>query len=351
MEEQNVVIDIGSFSTKSGFAGFDNFSVTSSSVEFLKHPKIVWADEKQERTKPSKHLKTKVYPIESGEEVNWNIMTQLLENVFYETMGIHVSEKVVLMSDLKIMSKSQVAILTQIFFETFSVPAFALESQSILTLLSTGRSDGSVLDCGYTVTQISNCQNKLETKKNIYFSGRDISRSIQDRLESKGYILSIEEVRNIKETYCYVNYPLKKVKNEEISKIVKLPDGQSVELRDERFECIENLFCVNNRNQVSLQSAVVEIMKKNIYFDRSLIISGGSSLLEGFGARLGFEVNKLDLNTDVDIVKAKENSVWVGGSILASMSTFDQTCMTSEDYDEQGPSGIRFKYQKFENLF
>lgn len=36
-------------------------------------------------------------------------------------------------------------------------------------------------------------------------------------------------------------------------------------------------------------------------------------------------------------------SVWIGGSILASLSTFGNTWITSEEYDEIGPQIVHRK--------
>jgi hypothetical protein len=34
----------------------------------------------------------------------------------------------------------------------------------------------------------------------------------------------------------------------------------------------------------------------------------------------------------------RKYSVWIGGSILASLSTFQQMCISKEEYDESGPA-------------
>jgi actin-related protein len=39
----------------------------------------------------------------------------------------------------------------------------------------------------------------------------------------------------------------------------------------------------------------------------------------------------------------RKYSVWIGGSILASLSTFQQMWVTKQDYDESGPSIIHRK--------
>lgn len=39
----------------------------------------------------------------------------------------------------------------------------------------------------------------------------------------------------------------------------------------------------------------------------------------------------------------RKYSVWIGGSILASLSTFQQMWITKQEYDEAGPSIVHRK--------
>ena len=39
----------------------------------------------------------------------------------------------------------------------------------------------------------------------------------------------------------------------------------------------------------------------------------------------------------------RKNLVWIGGSILASLSTFQGRWITKEEYDEEGPSLVHRK--------
>jgi actin-related protein len=39
----------------------------------------------------------------------------------------------------------------------------------------------------------------------------------------------------------------------------------------------------------------------------------------------------------------RKYSTWIGGSILASLSTFQQSWITKEEYDEQGPTVVHAK--------
>jgi actin-related protein len=47
----------------------------------------------------------------------------------------------------------------------------------------------------------------------------------------------------------------------------------------------------------------------------------------------------------IKIIAAPERkySVWIGGSILASLSTFQQMRISKQEYDESGPSIVHWK--------
>ncbi len=49
--------------------------------------------------------------------------------------------------------------------------------------------------------------------------------------------------------------------------------------------------------------------------------------------------------TQIKIIAPPERkySVWIGGSILASLSTFQQMWISKEEYDESGPSIVHRK--------
>jgi centractin len=86
-------------------------------------------------------------------------------------------------------------------------------------------------------------------------------------------------------------------------------------------------------------------MKSDMDLRRSLfsqvVLAGGSTLLPGFGERLLSEVKQHHLapkNTKIRITAPADRhySAFVGGSILASLSTFKSMWISRADYLEQG---------------
>jgi actin, other eukaryote len=79
--------------------------------------------------------------------------------------------------------------------------------------------------------------------------------------------------------------------------------------------------------------------------------SGGTTMFPGIADRMQKEITALAPSsmkvhphttalTQVKIVAPPERkySVWIGGSILASLSTFQQMWISKQEYDESGPS-------------
>lgn len=64
-------------------------------------------------------------------------------------------------------------------------------------------------------------------------------------------------------------------------------------------------------------------LRKSLY--SNIVLSGGSTLCKGFGDRLLLEVKKLalkDIKIKISAPPERKYSTWIGGSILASLSTF-----------------------------
>ncbi|POY69948.1 hypothetical protein BMF94_7050 [Rhodotorula taiwanensis] len=75
-------------------------------------------------------------------------------------------------------------------------------------------------------------------------------------------------------------------------------------------------------------------------------MSGGTTMYAGIADRMQKEITALAPSSmKVKIVAPPERkySVWIGGSILASLSTFQQMWISKQEYDESGPSIVHRK--------
>ena len=67
----------------------------------------------------------------------------------------------------------------------------------------------------------------------------------------------------------------------------------------------------------------------------NIVLSGGSTLTKGFGDRLLYEVQRLavkDMRIKIFAPPERKYSTWIGGSILAGLSTFRKVCVNRPEY-------------------
>jgi len=75
-------------------------------------------------------------------------------------------------------------------------------------------------------------------------------------------------------------------------------------------------------------------------------MSGGTTMYHGIDTRLSQEIVKLAPSTmKIRVVAPPERrfSVWIGGSILSSLSTFASMWITKAEYEESGAAIVHRK--------
>ncbi|RKF83445.1 actin [Golovinomyces cichoracearum] len=319
MEEEvaALVIDNGSGMCKAGFAGDDApRAVFPSIVGRPRHHGIMIGmgqkdsyvgDEAQSK----RGILTLRYPIEHGVVTNWDDMEKIWHHTFYNELRVAPEEHPVLLTEAPINPKSNREKMTQIVFETFNAPAFYVSIQAVLSLYASGRTTGIVLDSGDGVTHVVP----------IY---EDFEQEIQTASQSSS-----------------------------LEKSYELPDGQVITIGNERFRAPEALF---QPSVLGLESGGIHVttfnsimkcdvdVRKDLY--GNIVMSGGTTMYPGISDRMQKEITALAPSSmKVKIIAPPERkySVWIGGSILASLSTFQQMWISKQEYDEAGPSIVHRK--------
>lgn len=127
----------------------------------------------------------------------------------------------------------------QIFFETFNVPALFTSIQAVLSLYSSGRTTGIVLDSGDGVTHAVPVYEGFAIPhaiRRVDIAGRDVTESLQLLLRKSGYNFRTtaekEVVRIIKEKTCYIALNPVKEEKEMSGKLddFMLPDGNIIKV-------------------------------------------------------------------------------------------------------------------------
>lgn len=79
---------------------------------------------------------------------------------------------------------------------------------------------------------------------------------------------------------------------------------------------------------------------------KNVIMSGGTTMYEGIATRLKKELEALaPAGSDIRMIASEDRkySVWKGASTLASLSSFESSWMSKEEYDEHGVELIHRK--------
>ncbi|XP_045215410.2 uncharacterized protein LOC123565617 [Mercenaria mercenaria] len=359
-EDTGIVIDNGCGKIKAGFAGDD--------APRCVIPNIVGSLESNtdyfigDAAQSKRDVLTIKCPMSRGIIQNWDDMETIWNYIFHNQLHCSPAGKPVFVSEVPLNPGSNREGIAQIMFEKFNFSSLYTAPDPVFSMYAHGSVSGLVFSSGDAVTSVYSIFEGFpvpESVKRIDFGGLDVTELVSTCLSERGYhslspcAKDVFTVKDIKEKLCYVSKDYEKEKSktvEEIAETYKLPDGQTVTLDEARFKCVEpmfqpSLFGLEHEAPATLIRKV--IMNGDIDLRKSLceniVLSGGNTKFPGFVERLKHELDVIlpkSLNVNVRAPPERINTVWIGMSILASMSNYKAMWITKREYEENGPNII-----------
>ena len=387
--EDPIVIDNGSGLIKIGYAGKEEPQSVFPSVIGHSKPQSqqdpITAYVGDETSTKLDELKLN-YPIECGFIYNWKNIQTLWSYAFSNKLKETYKGTSILMTEPPLNPKSKREKMTQIMFEDFEVSRFYVQLGEVLALYASGRTTGFHTFHHNPNINIKNC---FSCNPGLIFSsgdsvshtvpvyegyalphailrmdcgGLDVTQKLRQLLREQGFSITkglegrsgMEICKHIKEKLCYiaVDYD-EELEKDGIKRDYKLPDGQIISVDKARFIAPEIIFrpSLIGKSEMGLHRKLYNTVMKCDLDDRhewyqNIVVVGGNTMFPGIKERLEKEMNYLvpdSYKIKTIIPPERKQSVWIGGSILASLSTFEEMWITRKEYDETGPSIVHRK--------
>jgi len=337
-----IVLDNGTGLSKNGFAGEDQpRSVFPTLIGYPKYQAIMTDVEHYvreyyvgEEALNMRGVLKLLHPIQHGQVLDWEAMERIWHFTFFNDLRINPNEHPILLTEPPLNAKGNREKMATIMFDTFNAPSLYISMQAVLSLYASGRTTGIVVDCGEGVSHIVPVYEGFSITHAIArtdIGGIDITEYLRRLLRQRGYSLTStaeqEIIRDIKERLCYVALdPEKELalaqKVKDMVKSYTLPDGETVQIGQERFMAPEIFMkptlvgkdepALSDQVNNSIRNCDVDL-RRDLY--QNIVLAGGSSMFPGLKERLHKEITALvPESIEVKIIAPPERrySAWIG---------------------------------------
>eukprot|EP00798_Chlamydomonas_sp_ICE-L_P024042 gene24042-9619_t len=337
---------------------------------------------------------------------DWDMVESLWEHTFKDRLRVNPAEYAIMLAEATNNTKEVREKTVELMFEKFNVPALFMARNAALSSFATARQTALVVDAGHRSTTVAAVLDGYVLLKSVMKSavgGQTLTKCMLRGMETKlpnirpsftfkrvdkgmgefqvdeipGLEKTTESFKSyqvdqiaadVKESICRVSDGLfNEAENANIPTVsYELPDGTEISVGPDRFKVPEVYFQPQLlatwgspelealKGTPRLQDMIMDSInhcdldvRKELY--SGAILTGGSALLSGLRDRVEREMVEVGPQTaKIKVVMPVNNlerrfSVWIGGSILASLGSFQQMWMSKKEYEESGAGLIARK--------
>lgn len=296
-------------------------------------------------------------PFRNGLIHDFDKMEKIWANIFYDSLKVKPEAHNVFLTESLHSHNKEREKVAEIMFEKFSVFNIHIEPQSLMSLYSTTKTSGLIIDSGEANTHVVPIFDGYiipQGIKTFPIAGKVLTESllqnIKDQLRQKNVANESMVCKKIKEKYLELiadGNPEKKQ--------IELPDGSTIDIKDEIHNVPEAIFRPDlvGYDIPGLHHMVIESVRSTDVFLRkellgNMVISGGNTLIKKFPERLKSELSAITKQEEINSFKitAQDERMyasWIGSSVVCSISTFQQMWISKNDYEEIGSQIIHRK--------
>ncbi|KAB7506674.1 Actin-like protein 6A [Armadillidium nasatum] len=396
-----LVFDPGCSSLRVGYAGEDNpkFDIPAH-VGVVEDPdtseKKYFIDTVHLNV-PRKNCEVVNY-MKDGMIEDWTVFEKVLDYAYEKCIKSESQYHPIVFSEASWNGRGKRERLCELVFEKYQVPAFFLVKSAVLSAFANGRSTGLVLDSGATHTSAVPVHDGYVLQHAIiksplggdflvnqalnFLKETDLEITPPYMIADKTAVKEGDKAKwtkksNLPEpTQSWLTYQQKEVVKDftntmlhcsetpyDFETIVNIPtepyefpNGYNNEFGIERYKITEALFdpsyikgvsstMLGMSHVVSTSIGLCDIdLRPSLY--SGVVVTGGNTLLTGFIERLNRDLSsRTPPNMKFKLIAASESAArrfgaWNGGSILASLGSFQQMWISKQEYEEAGKSQI-----------
>lgn len=308
-------------------------------------------------------------PMDRGLVADYEDLERVFHHALVNELKVVPEEHAVVVAHVPLAPHSQRVKMAVLALEALDMPRFYAANTGVLSLYSSGRTAGVVVELGHGCSSIMPIHEGAPVPagvRRVPLGGQDIAAELNKLIAGRGHVLAPGGARHvlwrILEEHGYVAGSAEEAKTargksgEEAKVEYALPDGGTLRLGGEVYRAPEHILFRSSKpdgtEYEGLGGAVRRAISKcdpdvrpEMY--SGLVLAGGTSLYRGMPERLRLEVEEVAhegiSRVRVQASADRKNAAWVGASILSNLSTFDAMYVTRAEWDEWGDSIIKRK--------